>query len=77
MQAMEQFYPDAFQVFMTMVEKQEIEIPNRICSDLSDQKYDELYAATIVHEKPLINALGPNFRETLLPSEVRRIFETL
>lgn len=77
MRAMEQFYPDAFQVFMTMVEKQEIEIPNRICSDLSDQKYDELYAATIVHEKPLINALGPNFRETLLPSEVRRIFETL
>ena len=26
MQAMEQFYPDAFQVFMTMVEKQEIDI---------------------------------------------------
>ena len=58
MLAMEEFYPDEYSEFRAMVEKQEISIPEGICANLTDSQYEQLYKATIIHEKPLTNALG-------------------
>jgi 3-deoxy-alpha-D-manno-octulosonate 8-oxidase len=74
MRAMEEFYPVEFKKFWTMVEKQKIEIPERVCHDLRDEQYDQLYRSTILHEKPLTNALGKNFREILSEQKVKEIF---
>tara|TARA_B100001123_G_C15300844_1_gene1020969 strand:+ start:1116 stop:2213 length:1098 start_codon:yes stop_codon:yes gene_type:complete len=74
MRAMEEFYPVGFQQFWTMVEQQEIEIPERVCHGLSDEQYDQLYRSTILHEKPLTNALGNNFRKILSEQKVKEIF---
>ena len=77
MQAMEDFYPAEYKEFWQMVEKQEVAIPKGICLNLSDDQYDQLYASTVIHEKPLTNALGENFKEILTKKKVIDIFKRM
>ena len=77
MRAMEEFYPVEFDEFWRMVEKQGVEIPEGVCRDLSDELYDQLYASTVVHEKPLTNALGEDFKEILTKKKVIEIFKKM
>jgi 3-deoxy-alpha-D-manno-octulosonate 8-oxidase len=60
-----------------MVEKQEVEIPEGICRNLSDEQYDQVYETTVIHEKPLTNALGENFKEILTKEKVIGIFKMM
>ncbi len=77
MRAMEEFYPAAFKEFWSMANMQGIEIPIGICRDLTDQQYNDLYDATIVHEKPLTNALGEDFKKILDKDKVIEIFKKM
>ena len=77
MLAMEEFYPDEYSEFRAMVEKQEIFIPEGICANLTDSQYEQLYKATIIHEKPLTNALGGNFKSILSKEKVIEIFKKM
>jgi len=60
-----------------MLEKQNMNLPKDVCSNLSDEQFHALYQATIIHEKPLTNALGNGFREILTEGKVRNIFEKM
>jgi 3-deoxy-alpha-D-manno-octulosonate 8-oxidase len=53
-----------------MLERQHVNLPRGICQNLSAQDYDALYSGTIVHEKPLSNRLGPDFRKILTKENV-------
>ena len=77
MRAMEEFYPDAFKEFWTFVDKQKINIPEGICRNLTDEQYSALYASTVVHEKPLTNALGEDFRRILTKEKVIELFKIM
>ena len=77
MNAMEPYYPEEYAEFQQMVETQNVDIPRRICSNLSDQQYEQLYAATVIHEKPLTNALGENYRDILTREKVTEIFKRM
>mgnify|MGYP001427818404 CR=1 FL=1 len=77
MRAMEEFYPEEYKEFWQMVEKQGVEIPKGVCQNLSDEQYDQLYKSTLVHEKPLTNALGENFKEVLTKEKVTEIFRMM
>jgi 3-deoxy-alpha-D-manno-octulosonate 8-oxidase len=77
MLAMEEFYPEEYVEFLEMVKAQNVEIPRGIASDLTDEQYDALYEATIIHERPLTNALGENFKEILSKSKVKEIFKAM
>ena len=48
-----------------MVERQGVDVPSGLCRALSDDQYDQLFRSTIIHEKPLINALGENYKDIL------------
>lgn len=74
MRAMEEFYPSAFSEFWEMASKQGIYIPKGICSDLDDDQYRQLFASTIIHQKPLTNALGDGYKEVLTYEKVIEIF---
>ncbi len=74
MRAVEEFYPEPYAEFWKMVEKQNIHIPEGVCRGLKDEEFDRLYASTIVHEKPLTNALGPNFGKILTREKVKETF---
>jgi len=77
MRGMEEFYPEEYSEFWDMVEKQGVHIPEGVCKDLTDEQYDQLYASTVIHEKPLTNALGENFRDVLTEEKVKEIFQKM
>lgn len=77
MRAMEEFYPEGYKEFWQMAERQCVVIPEGICQDLTDEQHEQLYAATVVHEKPLTNALGEKFKDILTPEKVRKVFMSM
>ena len=72
MRQMEEFYPAEYKKFMIMIEKNSIEIPENLCASLDESQFSALYDASIVHEKPLTNALGKNFKQTLTPKKLEK-----
>lgn len=77
MNAMEEFYPKEFEEFNLMAQKQGIKVPKGIASDLDEEIYQKLYNSTVIHEKPLSNALGDNFKEILSYEKVKEIFKRM
>jgi len=77
MRAMEEFYPAEYGEFWAMVDRQYVVIPQGICDDLSDEQFDKLYESTVIHEKPLINALGDDFKDVLTKQKVRELFSMM
>ena len=75
--ALGEFYPAEHAEFQTMMNKQKVSLPVGVCADLSDEQYQRLVAATVVHAKPLTNALGPNFRDVLTDERVTEIFRRM
>ena len=75
--ALSRFYPDEFATFNQMMDVQGITLPSVNGKALSDEQHDQLYDATIVHEKPLTNALGRDFRSILDRDTVKSIFKTM
>jgi 3-deoxy-alpha-D-manno-octulosonate 8-oxidase len=75
--ALSDFYPVEHAEFRAMLDKQKVELPSRVCGNLSDEQFARLVAATVVHAKPLTNALGPDFRKTLTDDRVVDIFRRM
>mgnify|MGYP000241624847 CR=1 FL=1 len=77
MRAMEEFYPTEYKEFWKIVKNQGIDIPKGVCSNLTDDQLDRLYSSTIIHEKPLFNALGENFKNLLNKEKVIKLFKMM
>lgn len=77
MNAMEKFYPDAFKEFNSMSHQQGIKVPKGIAAELCEEVYEALFRSTIIHEKPLENALGTQFKDLLTYSSVKEIFKRM
>ena len=41
---------------------------------IPDEDYSRLYAATVAHDKPLVNAMGENYNDVLTLDKVADIF---
>jgi 3-deoxy-alpha-D-manno-octulosonate 8-oxidase len=77
MRAMEDFYPQGYKEFWNMVDKQGINVPLDVCQGLTDNQYDQLFNSTVIHEKPLINALGEDFKNILTKEKVLELFKSI
>jgi 3-deoxy-alpha-D-manno-octulosonate 8-oxidase len=77
MRAVEEFYPEQYQEFWRMVENQKIHIRSGVASKLDHRKMHELYDAMIVHEKPLANALGEDFKDILTKEKVFQLYQRM
>jgi 3-deoxy-alpha-D-manno-octulosonate 8-oxidase len=77
MRAMEEFYPTEYDEFWEMVEQQGVEVPEGICNGLTEEQYEQLYASTVIHEKPLTNALGEKFKDILTKEKVIELFKKM
>jgi 3-deoxy-alpha-D-manno-octulosonate 8-oxidase len=77
MNVMDEFYPQATEEFRRMVQMHGINLPRGLCRDLSEQQYRALYDATIIHAKPLANALGDSFKDILTFDKVVAIFRQM
>lgn len=77
MDVMEEFYPTEVAEFKQMLNKQEVELTKNVCSSLTDEQYTRLYESTIIHEIPLKNALGENFKDILTKEKIIEIFKRM
>ncbi len=77
LRAMSEFYQTACGEFMAMVERQRVSIPDGVCRGLSDEQYRALYDATVLHQKPLTNALGSDYRDVLTFDKVVSLFQKM
>ncbi len=77
MRAMEEFYPEAFTEFWTAVDRQGVVVPEGVARSLTDEQYKSLYDSTVVHSKPLTNALGEDYKNTLTFDKVVELFKMM
>lgn len=72
-----EFYPEPWKIFNEMMKKQKITLKKGICANLTPEQYDQLYEASIVHEKPLMNKLGEDYRNILTKEKVTELFKSM
>ena len=77
MRAMKEFYPEAFDEFWTAVDRQRVVVPEGVARGLTDDQYKSLYDSTVVHSKPLTNALGEDYKKTLTFDKVVELFKMM
>lgn len=77
MRALGEFYPREVVEFERMIEAQGVSIPSNVCGNLADSDLKRLFEATIVHEKPLANALGDDFAKTLTRQRAIETFKQM
>lgn len=77
MNVMEEFYPEETEEFHHFMRKQAVELPAGITAGLGDEGFERLYESTIIHEKPLTNALGADYRSILTKSKATEIFKRI
>lgn len=73
----EDIYPEEYKDVMAMLSRQNIDLPKGICKNLTEEQYASLYEATIVHEKPLVNRLGPDFKKIFTKESVIERFRRM
>jgi 3-deoxy-alpha-D-manno-octulosonate 8-oxidase len=77
MNVMHEFYPAETAEFHRMLKQQNIALPTGLCANATSEEMDKLYASTIIHEKPLRNALGDGFKDILTRQKVTEIFRRI
>lgn len=77
MNVLEEFYPEDFKHYAAMIERQGVTMPKGLCANLPDETYKQLVASSVVHAKPLTNALGPNFRDILTDEKVISLYKAM
>jgi 3-deoxy-alpha-D-manno-octulosonate 8-oxidase len=77
MRAMNEFYPAAYDEFWKMAKRQNINIPSGVCDGLDDKGFQALYDASIIHQKPLTNALGENYKTILTLEKVTELYKKM
>ena len=60
-----------------MLSKQSINLPKNISMQFNSDTLEKLYLSTIIHEKPLENALGRRFKTILSKDKVFSIFKLM
>ena len=74
---LEEFYPEEYAQFNEMMARQKVSLPKGLCANLTEDQYESLYQGSIIHEKPLINALGPDFKQILTREKVIDLFKRM
>jgi 3-deoxy-alpha-D-manno-octulosonate 8-oxidase len=77
MRAMADYYPAAYEEFWKMAERQRVSIPEGLCRNLDEATYKALYDASTMHQKPLTNALGENYKSVLTLEKVTDLFKKM
>ncbi len=75
LRALEEYYPDAAKEMLEFTKIQGITLPDSMNIDLDEKGFNRLRESTIIHTKPLENALGSAWREILSDTKIRQIFK--
>lgn len=73
----EEYYPEAVRDFKTVVAKGGYDIPKNVCTNVTEAQMNQMVQATLKNDKPLTNALGPNWRDVFTPEKVKSLFQKM
>lgn len=73
----EEYYPEGVKDFKKIIEKFQIEIPNNVCSNLSDDEMKEMTKVALGLEPLWENALGKNWKKKINEKTVRALYERM
>lgn len=73
----EEYYPEGVRDFKKMVEKFQVEIPQNICSQMSDEEMEKMVQIALNLTPLWENALGKNWREKMNQKTVRELYEKM
>ncbi len=74
---LEEFYPEYVREFKAMVDKYEIDLPQGVCAELSDNDFDTMIKVSLGMAPLWENALGKNWREVATPKKLRELYEKM
>ncbi len=74
---LEEFYPEGVQLFRKMKTKYKIEIPQGICSNLSDSDFDTMIRVALSLEPLWENAIGKNWKNIITPKKLKALYQKM
>ena len=74
MRSMKNFYPEYYKLFWKFVKKQKIFVPKIFTKSIKNEDFIKLKNATLVHNKPLTNALGNKYKNILNDQTLKKLF---
>ena len=76
-QHLEEFYPEGVALFKIMREKHEIQLPDGLCANLTDDEFNIMISVAMSMEPLWENALGKNWRKIISPSKLKSIYQKI
>jgi 3-deoxy-alpha-D-manno-octulosonate 8-oxidase len=77
MNHIEEYYPEGVAEFKRMVEKNNVEIPEGICSGLSDDDFNKMIDVSMGMKPLWENALGKDWEKVMTREKLRALYEKL
>jgi 3-deoxy-alpha-D-manno-octulosonate 8-oxidase len=77
MNHLEEYYPDGVKQFKQMVERNGIEIPQGICSGLTEEQFNTMMDVSMGMKPLWENALGPDWGKIMTREKLRVLYEKL
>ncbi len=77
MNHLEEYYPKGVAEFKQMVEKNNIDIPQGICSGLTDEQFETMMNVSLGMKPLWENALGKNWESIMSREKLRALYEKL
>jgi len=74
---LDEYYGEWVSKFREMLRIQQVDLPNGVAENLDADAMDRMVQMTLLMERPLINALGPEWRDALSPSRVVELYERM
>ncbi|MEO6719937.1 MAG: iron-containing alcohol dehydrogenase family protein [Ferruginibacter sp.] len=74
---LEEYYPEGVKEFKYMVEKNQVEIPQNICANLTDEQFDKMIDVSLVMKPLWENALGKDWEKIMTREKLRKLYERL
>ncbi len=74
---LQDYYPEGVKEFKLMVEKNNIDIPQNICANLSDEDFDKMINVSLGMKPLWENALGKDWEKIMTREKLRALYELL
>ncbi|MCB0461874.1 MAG: iron-containing alcohol dehydrogenase [Flavobacteriaceae bacterium] len=71
------YYPEGVALFKIMKENHNIQLPQGLCANLSDQEYDIMINVALSLEPLWENAIGKNWKKSITPQVLRSLYEKM
>lgn len=76
-QHLEEYYPEGVTVFRQMLKKHDIDLPQGVCSNLTQNDFDVMVNVALGMEALWENALGSNWKKHMTPKRLQALYQKI